>query len=93
MGSHDYNTGDNLSEERVRMSEGGRIVIPQRFREASTSNPVMELVLHLEGICLRVCSIKETIRQAQAVVRSYVAEDRSLVDELIRDRKREGNRE
>lgn len=74
------------------MSEGGRIVIPQRFREALDVKPGDELVLQLGENCLRVYSVKEAIRQAQAIVRSHVPEGRSLVDELIRDRKREENR-
>lgn len=78
-----------MKEERVKVSDGGRIVIPMAFREALGVKPGDEMVLRLEDGCLKACTLDQAIRQAQAVVRNYVSSDRSLSAELIRDRKRE----
>lgn len=93
MGSYDERTVCRTWEERVRMSDGGRIVIPLRFREAMDVKSGDELVLRMEDDCLKVYSLKEAVRQSQAIVRRYVASDRSLAAELIRDRKREARHE
>lgn len=89
MAPYDEAWKSSVREERVRMSDGGRIVIPMPFREAMGVKTGDELVLRLEGNCLMVYSPGEAVRQAQAIVRRYVASDRSLSAELIRDRKRE----
>ena len=78
-----------VREERVRMSEGGRVVIPVQMRDAMGVKPGDELLLRLDEKVLRVFSLDEALRQAQAVVRRYVEPGRSLSAELIRDRRRE----
>ena len=86
--------GDHpVQEERVRMSDGGRVVIPLQIREAMGVKPGDELVMRLEDKVLRVYSLDEAVRQAQAVVRRYVEPGRSLSAELIRDRRREAESE
>jgi AbrB family looped-hinge helix DNA binding protein len=90
---YDRREGGSTREERVRMSDGGRIVIPQQFREAMGVKPGDDLVLRMEDNCLRVYTLTEAVRQSQAIVRRYVASDRSLAGELIRDRKREAEHE
>jgi AbrB family looped-hinge helix DNA binding protein len=80
-------------EERVRMSDGGRVVIPLQIREAMGVKSGDELVVRLDDKTLRVCSLDEALRQAQAIVRRYVEPGRSLSAELIQDRRRESERE
>ncbi len=78
-----------VQEERVRMSDGGRIVIPFQVREAMGVKPGDELILRYDGSSLRVYSLDEAVRRAQALVRRHVGAGRSLSEELIRDRRRE----
>jgi bifunctional DNA-binding transcriptional regulator/antitoxin component of YhaV-PrlF toxin-antitoxin module len=82
--------GHRVSEgERVRMSDGGRIVIPQHMRQALGVEPGQELLLRMDQDCLRVYSLRSAVKHSQAVVRRYVSEERSLSGELILDRRRE----
>jgi bifunctional DNA-binding transcriptional regulator/antitoxin component of YhaV-PrlF toxin-antitoxin module len=79
----------NVGGERVRMSEGGRIVIPQHMRQAMGVEPGHELLLQMDGDCLHVYSLRSAVRHSQAIVRRYVSKDRMLSEELLSDRKRE----
>lgn len=75
--------------ERVRMSAGGRIVIPQHMRQAMGIEPGQELLLRMDDGCLRVYSLKTAVRHAQTTVRRYVPRERSLSEELLLERKRD----
>ena len=77
----------------AKMGEGGRLVIPAEYRKALGVEAGDELVLVLEEGSLRVTTPREAIRRAQALVRSYVPEGRSLSDELIAERRRESRLE
>lgn len=76
-------------EERVRMSAGGRIVIPQHMRQAMGVEPGHDLLLRMDGDSLRVRSLRSAVKQSQAIVRSHVPQERSLAEELLRERRRE----
>lgn len=78
-----------MSRALAKLGEGGRLVIPVEYRRALGVEVGDELVLTLEEGTLRVTTPREAIRRAQALVRSYIPEGRSLSDELIADRHRE----
>jgi AbrB family looped-hinge helix DNA binding protein len=74
----------------LTLGAGGRIVIPAHFRkkmEVAEGDSIVAL-LDEDGE-LRLLGTKAGIRKAQAIVRKYVPEGVSLVDELIEDRRRE----
>ena len=74
---------------RTTIGEGGRVVIPAEFRK-SLGLKVGEIVMvGLEEGEIRIQSLREAIRRAQEMVREVVPEGRSLVDELIAERRRE----
>ncbi len=75
---------------RTRIGAGGRIVIPAHIREALNFNPGDEVVLALSDGELRIFSINQAVHRAQAMVRRYVPEGKSLVQELIQERRKEG---
>lgn len=77
----------------VRMTEGGRIVIPAEFRRALGLNVGDELLMRLEDGELRLFTLEQGIKRAQETYRKYVPADRDLVDELIRERHAEAERE
>ena len=76
----------------VRMSEGGRIVIPAAFRKALDVSPGDELILELVDGGVRIRTRTEGIRRAQAIAARYKT-DVSAVDELIAERRAEAARE
>lgn len=78
---------------RVKISEGGRIVIPADFRRRLGVSIGDDVIVRLEDCTLRVFTVREGIRQAQEILRPYLPKDRSLADELIAERRAEAARE
>lgn len=71
--------------------EDGRLVIPAKYRKALGLKAGDEVVLVLEEDEIRVVSTRQAIARAQAVVRHYIPEGRSLAQELIRERREEAS--
>ena len=78
---------------RTRMTEGGRIVIPAPYRKALDIKPGDELIVRLDEGELRVYSSAEALKRLQDQVTSAVPEGVSLVEELLRERRKEAARE
>lgn len=81
-----------MGELKTKISKDGRLVIPAEFRKAMGVKPGDEVVLVLEEGELRVIGVREAIARAQALVRRYVSEGRSLSQELIQERREEASR-
>jgi AbrB family looped-hinge helix DNA binding protein len=81
-------------DRAVKIIEGGKLVIPAAMRRAlgiaRGDTVVIELLPEGE---LRVRPLAAAIREAQAIVRKSVRRDRSLTDELMRERKQDAVRE
>jgi AbrB family looped-hinge helix DNA binding protein len=80
--------------QAVKIIEGGKLVIPASMRRAMGIAPGDTVVVELlsEGE-LRVRPLASAIREAQEIVRRSVRRDRSLADELMRERKQDTDRE
>jgi AbrB family looped-hinge helix DNA binding protein len=78
---------------RTKVSNGGRIVIPSEYRKAMGLSVGDDVVIRLEKGELRLNSLRESVKAAQDLVRSYVGKNRSLADELIKERRSEAKRE
>ena len=78
-----------MNTVRTKLASGGRVVIPAEFRQALGLNEGDVLTLKLEDNEIRLYTFEEGIRRAQALVREFVPEGVSLVDELIAERRRE----
>lgn len=76
-------------ETMTRIGPGGRVVIPAEYRRKLGLKPGDEVVLVLEDDEVRMLSRRAAIKQIQSLVRQYVPRDRSLVDELLRERREE----
>jgi AbrB family looped-hinge helix DNA binding protein len=75
------------TEARQRVNENGRVVIPASFRKALGINIGDEVVLRMEDDELRITTLKRRVERAQRLVRKHVKRGRSLVDELIAERR------
>jgi AbrB family looped-hinge helix DNA binding protein len=75
------------TEIRQRVNENGRVVIPASFRKALGINIGDEVVLRMEDDELRITTLKRRVERAQRLVRKHVKRGRSLVDELIAERR------
>jgi len=82
-----------MKVSRAKLAEGGRIVIPAEYRRALGLNVGDRVVLQLDDGEVRLFSQPEAIRRAQELVRRYVPDGVSLVDELIAERRAEAERE
>ena len=74
------------------IGDGGRLVIPAEYRKALGIKPGDEVLLTLEDGEIKLVSTRQAIARAQALVRKYVPKDRSLSEELIRERREEAAR-
>ena len=77
----------------VKVSAGGRIVIPAEYRRALGVRTGDELRLALINGEVRLSTKEQALRRVQARVRKLVPRGVSLVDELIRERREEAARE
>jgi AbrB family looped-hinge helix DNA binding protein len=82
-----------MSVVTTRLGEGGRLVLPVEYRKALGLEPGDTVVLALEGGEVRLATPGQAVKRAQALVGRYVRSDRSLADDLIRDRRKEVRRE
>lgn len=73
----------------THLTEGGRIVIPAALRRELNLSVGDEVILIPKGREVVLMSRAEAIRRAQAIVRRRVAKGRSLVDELLAERREE----
>jgi AbrB family looped-hinge helix DNA binding protein len=78
---------------RTKVTQGGRIVIPAEMRRRLGIEIGEDVNIALDGESLRILTQKESIKRAQALVRRFVPDGVSLVDELIADRRREAANE
>jgi AbrB family looped-hinge helix DNA binding protein len=88
------NGQDVMSAQAVKIIDGGKLVIPASMRRAMGiargDTVVVELLSDGE---LRVRPLASAVREAQAIVRKSVRRDRSLAEELMRERKEDASRE
>jgi AbrB family looped-hinge helix DNA binding protein len=79
----------------TKIGEGGRLVIPAAYRKALGVSPGDEVVLLLEEGAVRILTLREAVRLAQAAIRSYIPAEpgRSLADELIAERRQKARSE
>ncbi len=78
---------------RTSIGEGGRLVIPAELRKALGLKPGEVVMIGLMDGELRLLTLREAIRRDQEWVRTFVPPGRSLVDELIAERRKEAERE
>lgn len=78
---------------RVQVTEDGEVILPAEFVKAIGACPGDRVTLALEGDEVRAFTPATAIRKAQEWVAEHFPGDRSLVDELIAERRAEAARE
>lgn len=73
----------------MKMSEGGRVVIPVEIRQAMGLKEGDTVLWDYSDGTAHLTTRSQRIKRAQAVVRQYVPADVSLADELIAERRTE----
>jgi AbrB family looped-hinge helix DNA binding protein len=83
-----------MSERHTKIDQTGRLLIPARLRKELGLHPGADVVLEAREGELRIRSYRAAVEHAQALIRRYIPDDeRSLVDELIAERRAEAARE
>ena len=82
-----------MDEVKTSVGEGGRVVLPSAFRKALGVNVGDEVILTLEDDGLRITTAAMAVKRSQALVKRYVKRTRSLSAELLRERRREAQRD
>ena len=75
-----------------RLAEGGRLVVPATFRKELGIEPGDQVFMEVVDGQLHVWSQKHAIARAQAQLRQMTGGKRSLVDELLAERRAEAER-
>ena len=76
-------------EIRVQIRKSGRLVVPVKLRKALNIKAGDEILARLENDSIRLIPVQQAVKLAQKVVRQYVPQGVSLVDELIKARREE----
>ena len=76
-----------MEQTSAHVAENGRLVIPAAFRRALGLESGGDVMLQLENGELRIVTKRQQLAKAKALIRRYIPEGRSLVDELIRERR------
>ena len=83
----------HMATYAANMNDQGRVVIPAPIRKELDLEGPVKLLFHLKDGVLTVETVEMAARHVQDMVGSYVTTDRSLVDELLADRRAEVARE
>ena len=78
-----------MLRDRVKLGEGGRLVIPAAMREALGIKPGDDIALECVDGELKVKSYMAVIRELQAEYSRIVPAGEGTVDEFLRDRREE----
>jgi AbrB family looped-hinge helix DNA binding protein len=78
---------------QMKMSEGGRVVIPAEIRQALGLKEGDSVLWELVDGEARLTTRALRLRHAQALIRRHVPASVSLADELIAERRAEAKRE
>lgn len=82
-----------MQSQRVKVVEGGKLVIPASFRREMGIAPGDTVIVELDHGELRVRSLSAAIRRVQERMRELNPDGRLLSEELIADRRAEAGRE
>jgi AbrB family looped-hinge helix DNA binding protein len=80
-------------EMKIQMGKSGRLVVPAKLRRALKIKAGDEIVIRLEDDSIRLIPLHQAITLAQKVVKRYVPQNVSLVDDLILTRRQEAGNE
>lgn len=74
-------------EVRLRVATNGRVVIPARVRKELGLESGGEIILERQENGYRLTTRRQRIEEAQKYLRRFVKPGRSVVDELIKERR------
>lgn len=82
-----------ITQTKVRVSQGGRIVIPASIRECLNMNVGEEVLVTVKGNHATLMNTKAARQKAQERVCRYIPPNVDLAKELMAERKAEAKHE
>lgn len=78
---------------KTKVTEGGRIVIPAKMREAMGMKVGTSVTLTVKDGSLRITTRDEAFRRIDEMMKDRIRPGRSVVDELIKERRDEATKD
>lgn len=78
---------------QVQLGTKGQVALPATMLQQLGWQESEPLIATVEDEEIRLMTVTAAVRKAQAIVRQFVPANVSLVDELLEDRRREGERD
>ena len=78
---------------KTKVTEGGRIVLPAKMRKAAGIEIGNNVTITLKDGSLQITTRDQAIRRIEEVMKEYIVRGRSVVDELIAERREEAENE
>lgn len=82
-----------MEAQRVRLIEGGKVIIPAPIRRSLGLTTGDVVTIELDNGDIRIRTLDSALARARAIVRRHVAPGHSLVSELVSDRRSEAERD
>lgn len=83
----------NQQSIKTKVTEGGRIVIPAKMRDALGIKVGKSVTLTLKDGSLEITTRDEAFRRIEEMMKPHIRAGRSVVDELISERREEAKNE
>ncbi len=81
-----------IKAQRVRLIEGGKVIIPAPMRRSLGLSTGDIVTIELDDGDIRIRTLDRALARARAIVRRHVPGAHCLVDELSADRRAEADR-
>lgn len=78
---------------KVRIAAGGRVVIPAEVRQDLGLAEGDEVFISRDENGIRISTLEQTVREVQVYFSGLKAQGESLVDDMIRDRRKDALKE
>ena len=78
---------------KAKVTDGGRVVIPARFRRALGIEVGKDITITMKDGALRITTREQALKRIEQMMKDKIQPGRSVVDELIRERREEAERE
>ena len=83
----------NQDSIKTKVTQGGRIVIPAKMRDALGIKVGKNVTFTLKSGSLERTTRDEALRRIEEMMKPHIKPGRSVVDELIAERRREAQNE
>ncbi|MGB7201799.1 MAG: AbrB/MazE/SpoVT family DNA-binding domain-containing protein [Pyrinomonadaceae bacterium] len=78
---------------KTKVNEGGRIVIPAKMRKALGIEVGKNVTLTLKNDLLEITTREKAFKRIEEMMKPHIKQGRSVVDELINERREEAKNE